>query len=255
MKKLALALAATAAFAGQAFAADMGRPYTKAPVAVPVAYNWTGCFIGAGAGYGWYNTESTQVVPATGAFVVSEGTSGGRGWLGNVQGGCDYQFSGPMGNWVIGAFADYSFMDVKGDHIGVPLTTGVGPLKQDYAWAAGARIGYLVNPTFLTYFNAGWTQTHFKQVDYLNFGTLLPNGFSLPGSTYDGWFIGSGFEYQLSFLPGLFLKSEYRYSQFDRKQINNIATATGLPTGTAETVKPFTQSLLTSVVYRFNFGR
>jgi outer membrane immunogenic protein len=58
----------------------------------------------------------------------------------------------------------------------------------------------------------------------------------------------------MSWLPGLFWKTEYRYSQFDRKQLNVLDSATGLPTGLAETVKPVTQSVITSLVYRFNWG-
>ena len=30
--------------------------------------------------------------------------------------------------------------------------------------------------------------------------------------TYSGWFLGSGYEYAISFLPGLFWKTEYRFS-------------------------------------------
>ena len=59
MKKLALALAATAAFAGQAIAADMPArmPAKAAPVVAPVA-NWTGCYIAGGGGYGLWQQES-----------------------------------------------------------------------------------------------------------------------------------------------------------------------------------------------------
>ena len=155
MKKLVLALTAIAAFSAPALAADMAA---KAPMrAAPVAYapSWTGCYVGGGLGYGMYNVESDEVVAATGAFSRAQGTSGGRGYFGNVQAGCDYQFGG---NWVVGAFGDYSFMNVNGDHIGVPVTTGVGNLKQDSAWAVGGRIGYLVTPSFLSYFSGGWTE-------------------------------------------------------------------------------------------------
>lgn len=255
MKKLVLALTAVAAFTGSAVAADLpARTYSKAPAPVAMAPSWTGCYVGGGVGYGMYNTENTQVDPVTGAFIAAEGTGGGRGYFGNAQVGCDYQFAGPLGSWVVGAFGDYSFMDVHGQHLGGPFTTTVGNLKEDSAWAAGARIGYLVNPTFLSYVNAGWTQTHFASTNFNGYTTGLPTGTALPGTTYNGWFLGSGFEYSLSFLPGLYLKSEYRFSQFDRKQINYVFTASGLPTGTAETMKPYTQSVITSLVYRFNWG-
>ena len=234
MKKFALALAITAAFTGSALAADMApRAYSKAPAPMAAAPSWTGCYVAGGGGYGMYNADSSEVNANTGAFVVSEGTTGGRGWIGQAQVGCDYQFAGPLGNWVIGAFGDYNFQSVRGDHLG-PDTIKVGPLKQDSAWAVGGRVGYLVTPSFLSYVSGGYTETHFKQVDYVNFGTLLPDGRSLPGATYTGYFLGSGFEYALGLLPGLYLKSEYRFSEFQTKRTNNISTATGLPGGGAE---------------------
>ena len=41
-------------------------------------------------------------------------STGGKGWFGTVQGGCDYQFK--TGSWaiVVGAFGDYDFADIKG---------------------------------------------------------------------------------------------------------------------------------------------
>jgi outer membrane immunogenic protein len=259
MKKLVLALAATAALTGQAIAADMAAKARPLPPPVPV-YNWTGCNIYGGGGYGWYQAQGRQVDPNTGLVFNNNGDTGGKGWLGQVGAGCDYQFAGPLGNWVIGVFGDYTFSDVHGDHIGAPVTTSVGNLKQDWSWAVGGRIGYLVSPTFLTYVNGGYTETHFTDTTYFNaLGqniAIAPNGTFLPGATYQGWFIGSGYEYQLNFLslPGLFWKTEYRYSEFDRKQLNVLFSGTRLPTGLAETVKPFSQSITTSLVWRFNWG-
>ena len=57
MKKLALHVAAISLLlAGSAAAADLRRPApVKAPAPVPVAaYNWTGCYVGAGGGYGMW---------------------------------------------------------------------------------------------------------------------------------------------------------------------------------------------------------
>jgi outer membrane immunogenic protein len=254
MKRMLIALTAVAAFTGSALAADMAaRPYTKAaPMAAPV-YSWTGCNIYGGAGGGMYDIESRQIDPVTKTFVANQGDSGGRGWMGQIGAGCDYQFAGPMGNWVIGGFGDYTFSNVHGDHVGAPITSWVGNLKEDWSWAVGGRVGYLVTPTFLSYVNAGYTETHFNGPAYFNFVTGLPGtpAFGLQASTYQGWFIGSGFEYGLNFLPGLFLKTEYRYSEFDRKQVNVVNTAGTLVA--AENIKPFTQSVITSLVYRFNW--
>ena len=50
-----VALTAIAAFTGSAVAADMPM---KAPAPVATVTNWTGCYVGAGLGYGMYNDDS-----------------------------------------------------------------------------------------------------------------------------------------------------------------------------------------------------
>src|SRR3954453_10991092 len=91
MKKLALALTITAAFTGSALAADMApRAYSKAPAPMAAAPSWTGCYVAGGGGYGMYDADSSEVNANTGAFVVGGGTTGGRGWIGQAQLGCDY---------------------------------------------------------------------------------------------------------------------------------------------------------------------
>ena len=74
MKKIAIAVAALLVGSMSASAADLAaRPYTKAPVAPIMVYNWTGCYIGGNVGGGWAKTEQTQchkvgvsvAVPAT----------------------------------------------------------------------------------------------------------------------------------------------------------------------------------------------
>ena len=67
MKKLIIALAASAALAGTALAADLGaRPYTKAPVPVAPAYNWTGFYIFGGAGGGIWDADTFSRTAVTG---------------------------------------------------------------------------------------------------------------------------------------------------------------------------------------------
>ena len=116
MKKLALT-AVGLLIAGSASAADLGArpaPY-KAPAPVAVAYNWTGCYVGAGGGYGLFS-QRTQFAP-NGVTVGVPVDNGGHGWFGTVQVGCDYQLAS---NIVIGAFADYDWSGIKGT-----MSTGV----------------------------------------------------------------------------------------------------------------------------------
>ena len=76
---------------------------------------------------------------------------------------------------------------------------------------------------------------------------------TLPGTTKGGWFIGAGDEYALTtFLPGLFWKTEYRYSEFDRSNVN--ISVGGVATGLTETNKVREHSVRSELVYRFNWG-
>src|SRR3569623_926129 len=103
-------------------------------------------------------------------------------------------------------------MDVRGDVGLFPGTSG--QQKQDWQWAVGGRVGYVVLPQLLTYISGGYTQAHWKSttLSVLGVGPVLGS----PGYTKGGWFIGTGDEYALTnFLPGLFWKTEYRYSEFD----------------------------------------
>jgi outer membrane immunogenic protein len=250
MKKLVIALTALAAFTGSASAADLAaRPYTKAPAAVPTPVaSWTGCYIGAGGGGAYTNNDHNTVDSVTGLPLTGNTTTGARGWFGTVGAGCDYQFD----RFVVGVFGDYDFMDVKGDH--TVVGTLVGTQKQDWQWAVGGRVGYVVLPQLLGYVSGGYTQAHWKSTNYSSLFGFPGAIATTPGFTKSGWFIGAGDEYALGFLPGLFWKTEYRYSEFDRATISINDFATGLPTGLSEAQKVREHSVRSELVYRFNWG-
>lgn len=259
MKKLVVALSALAAFTGSAVAADMApRPYTKAPAPVAAVANWTGCYVGGGGGYGMWNQENRTFddtfVPRR--QISDTATTGGRGYFGTVQGGCDYQFALGSWNMVVGAFGDYDFADIHGRHV-EPATNGVANEKMSSAWAVGARAGVLVTPSLLTYFVGGYTEATFDRQNYTNylgpnFGVL--NGLYTDKQTYKGYFLGAGDEYALSFLPGLYWKTEYRVSQFDTKNNPVLVTVNGARTGFSEDSRKWVQTIRSELVYHFNWG-
>lgn len=258
MKKLALALAATAAFAGQAIAADMPARIAKAPVVAPVAVaSWTGCYVGAGGGYGMYYQENTGYFDAPPRRQITDTfTNSGKGWFGTVQGGCDYQFS--TGSWgiVVGAFADYDFADISGKRTD-PMQATVGDEKLSSQWAVGGRIGVLITPQLLTYFSGGYTEAQFDRTNWTNaFGPPfnVPNGLYTDAATFKGWFLGSGYEYALGFLPGLYWKTEYRASHLDRQAQPTLEVATGQPIFQSYDAEKWVHTVRSELVYRFNFG-
>jgi outer membrane immunogenic protein len=257
---LVTSLSVFALASGSALAADLGRPVKAPPLPPPPApvYNWTGCYVNGGAGYGLWNID--HFAEDNGVTVSSTTTSGGRGWLGTVGGGCDYQFGAGGGfwsNWVVGAFADYDWMDLK-KNFQSSLGGIAGEEKESSAWAVGGRIGYLVTPNVFTYWNGGYTESRFDQINL----SLTSSPFTLENvigaHTYHGWFVGGGTEISLSGffglpLPaGLFWRSEYRFSSYNSADLP-IFTAAGAPTVSSENMKPYVQTIITSLVYRFNW--
>ena len=257
MRRLVVALTAVAALTGPALAADMAPRYAKAPAPLPVAVaNWTGCYIGGGGGYGLWNQENTlyddTTFPRT--QVTATTTGGGRGYFGTVGGGCDYQF--PVGSWnfVVGAFGDYDFASIKGNPNFALVAYGQEKLSSQ--WSVGGRVGALITPNLLTYFSAGYTEAHYNQVNLLSAIAPIgaPLGAYFGSQNYSGYFLGAGDEYALSFLPGLFWKTEYRFSDLDDRTNPIRFVATGGPTGFSVDSHKYVHTVRSELVYRFNWG-
>jgi outer membrane immunogenic protein len=256
MKKSVFSLVAGVLIAGPAMAADLGMP-VKAPYAPPPApvVSWTGCYIDGGVGYGMYNQEhsliNTTTVPVT--PITTSSNTGGEGWLGRVGAGCDYQIS----SFVIGAFGDFDFSDLTGTFQDAGI--GGGTEKDSGTWHVGGRIGYLVTPSLLGFVSGGYTETRFDRVNLSVFTVpTTPIGFEIPAHNYQGWFIGTGYEYALnSIVPisGLFWRTEYRYSSYGSSDIQVVDSATGAPAGSAVRMqKTNVQTITSGLVWRFNFG-
>jgi len=271
MKAVLIASSISIGFAlatGSASAADL-LPL-KAP---PPVYSWTGCYIDAGVGYGMWNQSHTdeELTPSIIAVGPST-TTGGEGWLGRVGVGCDYQIAP---RWVIGAFADYDFMNLSGT-FSEPFFGDFGNETEKWSWAAGARIGYLVTPKLLAFFDGGFTQAKFSQIS-LNTWTLPPpitivsTGTDIPAHTYNGWFLGGGYEYALWDIvpiPGLFWRTEYRYDRYNSADLPVVNSTTGAPStfgsvacdvdgvcgNAGQHMQKDVQTVTTGVVWKFNFG-
>jgi outer membrane immunogenic protein len=248
MKKIILAVLATAALTGSAFAADM-RP---APAMVAPAPSWTGCYLNAGWGYGLLDDERY----GTGAGGRPNSTSAAKGWLGSFGGGCDYQIGGSfLGPLVIGAFADYAAMNLTGNY-GDPFNdTHYGRQTMRDAWYVGGRAGVLVTPNLLSYVNIGWTGGHINRINILTAsGGPVLGGLYLPGQNVNGWFLGSGLEYAITSLPvrGLFWRNEYRYANYDNYNQNYIHTD-GLPGIRTVHNRVDVQTITSSLVWRFGY--
>jgi outer membrane immunogenic protein len=249
MKKLLVATVAAVALAtvGTAGAADL--PVKAPPMAAPVVtYNWTGCWVSGGIGYGMVRQRHHDETDPGLVALTQEVDTGLEGWLGRAGVGCDYQFNG---NFLVGVFGDYDWTNFKGDYI-VPVNGLVGTERESSSWAAGARIGYLPYPNLLTFVSGGYTQARYDGFGlFTNTVPSVATIFSVGSTTYSGAFIGGGYEYRLPWFQGLAWKTEYRFNFYDSKDLAYLPLAL---TGTATHMQKDVQTVTTSLVWRFNFG-
>jgi outer membrane immunogenic protein len=253
MKKFTCAALTLAGFATSAMAADMTATPVRQPVAVlatpaPPVFSWTGCYVGGGLGFTFLN-QDTSVSQTDGSVQSGSTTQGERGWSGTIQGGCDYQF---MPGLVIGAFADGSWGDVS-ENIGTFNLGIIGRQKMDHWWAVGGRLGYVPFERLLVYTSGGFTQAHFGGVTFIDAINGTPQDFT---NAYraDGAFLGAGYEYGLTWLPGLFWKTEYRFSWFNTKDVPLFDIPTGALVDIFHTTTT-AQEIRSELVWRFNWGR
>ncbi|HXW29513.1 MAG TPA: porin family protein [Xanthobacteraceae bacterium] len=252
MSKFLFAATALVAFAtvGSAGAADLpAEPAYKTPAAVAPGFSWTGCYLGAGGGYGtWTDNATYETFPALTPLSQTV-TSGGKGWFGTGQIGCDYQF----GRLVVGAFGDGDVGSIKGNML-VPYSGEAGNANESSAWAAGGRVGLVVWPKFLAYVSGGYTEAHFDQLNLTNVNLTVPSpGLYTVANTYNGWFLGTGYEYGLDFLPGLFWKTEYRYASYSAVDLPMLLPG-GVPSGVGFNSQKAIQTIRSELVWRFSWG-
>ena len=222
-KKIALAAALAASFAGSALAADL--PSKKAPVAAPPVMSWTGFYVGANAGGAWSgnNSGSLQVfggTPALSAIPVGRKVFNSYGgFLGGGQVGYNYQL---MQSFVIGAEADIqgfagsasaaNFTGVSSSAGTTYTTVGKASSNLQYLGTVRGRVGYLVMPTLLAYGTAGFAYGGVSSTVSLATGGTNGSGGGTSiaySNTQAGWTAGGGVEWM--FLPNWSAKAEYLY--------------------------------------------
>src|SRR5260221_1934259 len=126
------------------------------------------------------------------------------------------------------------------------------------AWAAGARLGYLVAPNVLSYVNGGYSGSHWSGTTLLGAFSGLPVGLHTDSFNRGGAFVGGGVENNLNIFgisaPGWFMKTEYRLAYLGNKTVSEKFDGTNVLVGRDINFKPLVQTISTSLVYRFNWG-
>jgi outer membrane immunogenic protein len=250
MRRILLVAAAVGFSSSFTLAADLpARAVYKAPVAAPVVYTWTGCYIGGNLGYGWQKNDSWDP-----SADVSAGSDTGKGVIGGGQVGCDYQFSS---KWVIGIQGMFDWARVNGGHTN-PFPgnqNDVFGFKSSWFGTLTGRIGYAVMPQTLLYLKGGAAWVHVERTDvdptYPYSGTA--------SATRPGWTIGAGGAYSMN--PHWSVFVEYNYIDIGSHNITVQYTCGGAPCAPAPWF-PYTfkdtqnlQTISLGVNYKFDVAR
>jgi outer membrane immunogenic protein len=198
-----LTAAAIAVVASSASAADL-RPAYKAAPAMPVAYNWSGFYLGGHVGYGWGDLNA-NIVGLTGSRDID-------GFFGGGQIGWNWQAAGSP--WVWGFEADISVANIEDSVTTAGITFSS---DADLFGTARLRLGYAVDRA-LWYVTGGlaWVNNEVS-LGVAGVGAVTSS------NTHIGWTIGGGLEFALA--DAWTAKIEYLY--VDTSSENYFTTLVG----------------------------
>ena len=179
-----------------AAAADLPAVYTKAPAMIPVAYDWSGVYVGLNGGWGTASRCFNQITPVVGAAGCHD-TSGG---FAGAQAGYRWQ----TGAWVWGFEAQGDWADLRGSSVSVLNPANVNRSHIDDFGLFTGQVGYAWN-TVLLYFKGGGAIVADRN-------NVLTNGAisaTTSGDNRWGGTVGAGLEF--SFAPNWSAAIEYNH--------------------------------------------
>jgi len=190
----AVALLALGALA-PAVAADLPAPiYSKVPDMTPVAYDWSGVYVGINGGWGTSNRCFDQTAPVIG----TEGCHTTSGGFAGAQAGYRWQAA----SWVFGFEALGDWASLKGSSVSLITPTTVDRSHVDAFGLFTGQIGYAWN-TALLYFKGGGAVVADRN-DLLTGGNVFATA---SGTNRWGGAVGAGVEF--SFAPNWSAALEY----------------------------------------------
>jgi outer membrane immunogenic protein len=203
MNKSLLASAALVGLtASSVFAADMR---VKAPVKVPVVYDWTGFYIGANIGWSFGNQSTDWTFASLPVVSTSQPMNG---ILGGIQDGYNWQ----SGNWVVGFESDIQATGQNGTSSltgSITTTNALATSNVRLQWfgTIRGRLGVAPSARWLVYATGGVAYGEVQTNE-----SLLTGGATFIASTntiHSGWTVGGGVEAAL--VDNWTAKVEYLY--------------------------------------------
>jgi outer membrane immunogenic protein len=241
MRRLSIAViaaASTVAFTQIASAADLPRK-APAPPPPPIAFNWTGFYVGGHAGYMWVNSSDEITSATPNSFIIGQDIPSSipldpKGFIGGGQVG--YNWQSPGSRFVYGLEADISWtnLDTTAALPGPADSTRLMTANQKMDWfgTLRGRLGYTLVDQWLAYVTGGLAYGHASLSTAL---TRPGNPFGCNGNncqsgsvsdTKVGWTIGGGLEW--AFANHWSVKAEYLY--FDLGGLSHQMTDPEFPT-------------------------
>jgi len=195
------------------------------PVAAPVstvvapAYSWTGCYVGAQAGFGALEDGYTGAVnpgvinPVTGTPTSNVPNQWGFGALGGAQVGCNYQ----IGHFVIGIESDAWGSSLKTQSNFITFgNSQQASTKNPWDFDLTARAGAAFDHLFF-YAKAGGVFGSFNY-NFTSFGPAQAGSSTSPGIV-----LGMGAEYAMT--PDWTVKAETDFLAFTSSNVNLACNA------------------------------
>jgi outer membrane immunogenic protein len=245
--RLMTALACSAVLGtGAASAADLSRPYFKAPVFAESYYNWGGFYVGGQLGgswtnQSWVNTANNSIfgdlTPGQGFGQRSSGVFGGG------QIGYNWQAS----NYVFGLEGSIAGMNNRGtvNNTVFAAADDVFSWRTNYMATVTGRVGYAFANN-LIYAKGGYAGVN-SRLAVSDTGGLF-TGSGSASAWHNGWTVGAGWEYGVTqnWIVGL----EYDYSTFQTKNYQLAGAAAPL-LYTFDAKPRDIQSVVARVSYKF----
>jgi outer membrane immunogenic protein len=215
------------AIADCSFAAD-AVVYDQQPTA---AYNWSGVYIGADAGYGWGN--STQDFDGIDYNVPLDP----KGWFGGLYAGYNHQLSNGL---VLGVEGDFNISGIDADGvrgIGDGVVDPSLSYGSDLKWSGSlrGRLGYAAGQ-FMPFVTGGLAVARYE------ISETVPTSYSV-SKTYTGWTLGAGIDYAMT--DNILLRAEYRYADYGSERFENI------PSWINQSVDLSTNDIRIGMAYKF----
>lgn len=221
MKRVLLAGVAVLALTAAASAADLTmEPAPMAPVVAPVAFDWTGFYVGVHGGGAWGDFSTN---------IWQDAFGNASSALGGVQAGYNYQIN----QFVLGVQTDLAYTNLTTGQDVIPGLVGVNA-NLNWLGSTTVRAGYAID-TWLPYVKGGFAYGETQA----NIDSLLFSG----SKWATGWTVGAGLE-------KAFTKNITGFAEYDYFDLGSAAYDISNAIGTIE-LKNTTNVVKVGLNYKF----